>query len=87
MLKYFRNLTLNVSDFLLHEQVGECWKLKESNSSPSTLPVCAAKVSTLINLLLFQMKKIVCQLQKSTKTFSFLIFFSINDKKTVISIS
>lgn len=45
MLKYFRNLTLNVSDFLLYEQVGECWKLKVSNSSPSVLPVCAVKVT------------------------------------------
>lgn len=43
MLKYFRNLTLNVSDFLQREQVGQCWKLKVSNSSPSFLPCTYSK--------------------------------------------
>lgn len=43
MLRYFRNLTLNVSDFLQREQVGECWKLKASNSSPSLLPCTCSK--------------------------------------------
>lgn len=43
MLKYFRNLTLNVSDFLQREQVGECWKLKVSNSSPSLLTCMCSK--------------------------------------------
>lgn len=43
MLKYFRNLTLNVGDFLQREQVGECWKPKVSNSSPSLLPCTCSK--------------------------------------------
>lgn len=43
MLKYFRSLTLNVSDFLQREQVGECWKLKVSNTSPSLLPCTCSK--------------------------------------------